>query len=119
MVQIRFGDLCDYVVLKNRSPERMRNDLSSLTDAQKLAEQACIEKVKLGAFDYSLVEVPMMKREQEDDEAALEHGDPAAPRVYGDAAVRCQARVAKELSGSAGAKRQEPFEDIEVADVHR
>ncbi len=119
VVQIGFGDLCDHVVLENRPPERMRNDLGSLTDAQKLAEQTCIVEVELGAFDYSLAEVPVMGREQEDDEACLEHGDPAARRVYRDAAVRCQARVAEELSGSPGAKRQEPFEDGEVADVRQ
>ena len=60
-----------------------------------------------------------MGREQEDDEACLKHGDPAARRVYGNAAVRCQARVAKELTGSAGAKRQEPFEHIKIADARQ
>ena len=119
VVQIGLGDLCDYVVLENRPPERMRYDLGGLTDAQKLAEQACVVEVELGAFDHPLVEVPVMGREQKDDETCLEHGDPAARRVYGDAAVRCQARVVEELSGSAGAKRQESIEDFEVADVRQ
>ncbi len=119
MVQIGLGDLGDHVVLKNRPPEWMGNDLGRLTDAQKLAEQTCIVEIKLGAFDDSLVEVPVMRREQEDDEACLKHEDPAARRVNGNAAVRCQARVAKELTGSAGAKRQEPFEHIEIADVRQ
>jgi hypothetical protein len=55
MVQIGLGDLGDHVVLKNRTPERMRNDLGSLTDTQELAEYPCIVEVELGAFDHPLV----------------------------------------------------------------
>jgi hypothetical protein len=60
VVQIGLRNFCNHVVLKNRPPEWVRDDLDSLTDTKKLTKQSCVVEVELGAFDHPLLEVPVM-----------------------------------------------------------
>lgn len=41
-------------------------------DAEQMAGQSCIEKVKFRAFDNALVEITVVRGQQEEDEAGLQ-----------------------------------------------
>lgn len=80
-----------------------------------MAEQAGVQEVELGALDEPLAEVPEVRAEQRDQEAGLQHGEPALGGAVAYAAVGGQRREVQELSVAPGGEAQEPAEGLQVA----
>jgi hypothetical protein len=119
MMEISLGDFRDDEVLEESAAERVGLQLGAGTKVKKLAGQTGVDKVKLRAFDETLVEIPVMRRESEDDETRLQHRDPSAGGIDRNAGVGRERGIIEKLSDPAGEESEKAFKGIEVADVRQ
>jgi len=69
MMEVGLGHLGNNVILEQSPPQRVREELILIAYAQQNTGKTGIVEIELWAFDDSLIEVPMVRREQENDKA--------------------------------------------------
>src|SRR4029078_5910433 len=93
--------------LEDGSTQRVQVDVLRPAQPQEGAEEAGVEEVQLGRLHQPLVEILMVRLEEVEDIARLEHGDPVPRRRVADPGLACQGRAVYELPGTAGAEGQQ------------
>ena len=107
----------DHEVLEYGAVHGVAGQFFGAVDLQQVAEQPGVEEIELRALGQALVEVLVVRLQAEDDEARLQHGEPAPRRLVADAAVVAEAGEVEQLADAASAEQNEQAERFEVADL--
>ena len=93
----------------------MECHLAGIADAQQPGGEAGVIEVQLGGLDETLVEIPVMRAQQEQQVAGLQNRKPGARGGVGDAAIRGQRGKVEQLTHTGGAQAHEPLKGRQIA----
>ena len=116
VVEFPLDLLRDDKVFKKHPPKRMRLHVLDLPDVQKIRSKSHVAEVKLGSFNDSFSEIPVMRPEQTYNVARFENGNPRLHGIYADADIVRHAGHVEHLAHVGGAKPQKILEPDQVPD---
>ena len=97
----------------------MAHQFSGSADSKQVTEQAGVNEIQFGAFDYPLVEILIIRLQSHNDKTGFQYGQPAFDRNHGNSAISGKRGIIQNLSGASGAKPEKTLKSLKIADVNQ